>query len=201
MRKLLFIFFVLCVAAFANTSHAKEDSLLEVLKILKDNGTITSPQYEKLRQTAENDTSEQIENESSDVKSGTKGGVEFATYDGKFAFELGGRLMVDAAYYDEDKNHLGSGTELRRARIELEGILFSDWAYEFSVDFADGEADIKDAYIGYEALWPLKFFVGQFKEPFSLEELTNSKYITFMERPSQCIRSGPQHRNRYAHIR
>ena len=90
--------------------------------------------------------------------------------------------MFDAAFYDQDKNNLGDGTELRSARLDVEGILHGDFGYEFEIDFADGEANIKDAVLSYEALWPAKIMIGQFKEPFSLEELTRSKYITFMER-------------------
>ena len=49
-------------------------------------------------------------------------------------------------------------------------------------DFASSDP-FKDAYIQLKKL-PLagNFTVGHFKEPFSLEELTSDKYITFMER-------------------
>jgi phosphate-selective porin OprO/OprP len=90
--------------------------------------------------------------------------------------------MIDAALYDEDKNELGDGTEIRRARFRMEGTLYQDWQYKFSVDFADGDADIKSAYIGYNGFQPVRLTLGQFKEPFSLERQTSSKYITFMER-------------------
>lgn len=80
------------------------------------------------------------------------------------------------------KIKMGDGTEFRKARLELEGTIFGDWDYEFEIDFADGDADIKDAYFRYNAFWPARITVGQFKEPFSLEEITSSKFITFMER-------------------
>jgi phosphate-selective porin OprO/OprP len=112
----------------------------------------------------------------------TQGGLEIATTDGEFSLQLGGRIMADAAYYCEDRNRLGNGTELRSIRIGLEGRLFADYVYEFDVDFAGGESDVKDAWVGYDAYSSWQFKVGQFKEPFSLEELTSRKYITFMER-------------------
>lgn len=50
-------------------------------------------------------------------------------------------------------------------------------------DFAGGDADFKDVYIGIQKVrYVGTFKVGQLKEPFSLEELTSSNYITFMER-------------------
>lgn len=72
----------------------------------------------------------------------TQGGLEIATTDGEFSLQLGGRIMADAAYYCEDRNRLGNGTELRSIRIGLEGRLFADYVYEFDVDFAGGESDV-----------------------------------------------------------
>jgi len=158
------------------------EGLLELLSVLRDNGSITEKEYNKLAAVVEDDIDAQDESTGSQLQIETKGGLEVATYDGEFSFQLGGRIMVDGAYYDEDLNELGSGTELRRARIDLEGTMFGDWGYEFGVDFSDKDADIKDAYISYMGFDPWYFQVGQFKEPFSLEELTSSRYISFMER-------------------
>ncbi len=160
------------------------ESLLELLSVLKDNGTISEAQYGKLADAVEEDLDARDEEQDAEnqLQIDTKGGLEVSTYDGEFSFELGGRLMVDAAYYDESLNDLGSGTELRRARLDLEGILFGDWGYEFGIDFAGSDADIKDAYFSYLGFDPLSVQIGQFKEPFSLEELTSSRYISFMER-------------------
>jgi phosphate-selective porin OprO/OprP len=112
----------------------------------------------------------------------TRGGIEIVSSDGEFSATLGGRLMLDAAYYDEDKNSLGNGTELRSARVELDGRIFADIIYELSVDFADGDADMRDAWLAYDGQYPWRFTLGHFKEPFSLEELTSRKHLTFMER-------------------
>ncbi|MCU7943107.1 MAG: porin [Candidatus Thiodiazotropha sp. (ex Cardiolucina cf. quadrata)] len=117
-----------------------------------------------------------------DLVINTKGGLEVTTTDGEFSMQLGGRILADAAVYDEDKNALGNGSELRDLRIDLEGRLYADFIYEISVDFSDGEADVKDAWFAYDAIYPWRFSVGHFKEPFSLEEMTGKRYLTFMER-------------------
>ena len=159
----------------------EDDGLLELMSVLRDNGTITDEQYQRIARAIEKGSDDEATEEAEpQVKTG--GGFEIARYDGKFSFELGGRLMIDAAGYDEDLNRLGDGTELRRARLDAEGRMFGDWGYEFEIDFADGDADIKDAYISYDGFAASRIKVGQFKEPFSLEELTSSRYITFMER-------------------
>lgn len=117
-----------------------------------------------------------------DVIVKTEGGLEVASMDGAFGFELGGRLMLDAARYDDDATDLHSGAEARRARLEMEGVLFHDWEYELGYEFADNDPEIKDVWLAYNLDEYSLVKVGQFKEPFSLEEMTSSKYITFMER-------------------
>jgi phosphate-selective porin OprO/OprP len=180
MKKLIvfsIILFLGCMADFARS----DDSDMSLLDILRDNETITQQQYEGLKQ-AMGEKQEAMEEGPVDVEVKTRGGLEIATYDGNFSFEIGGRVMIDSAFYSEDKNKLGDGSELRRARLDIEGNLFADWGYEFSVDFAGGDADVKDAYVSYNGFWPTRIKVGHFKEPFSLEEMTSSRYITFMER-------------------
>ena len=171
-----------CFVAYlaAAPVSAGEEEFYKLLEILLQNGSLTQQQYDSLVAALEGSEAEGDEDPQVQVE--TEGGLRVSTYDGAFSFELGGRLMVDTAYYDEDENDLGDGTELRRARLDLEGVLFSDYGYEFEIDFAGGDADIKDAYIAYMGWWPTSLKIGQYKEPFSLEELTSSKYITFMER-------------------
>lgn len=95
---------------------------------------------------------------------------------------VGGRIQVDGAFYDEDVTPLESGTEFRRVRLYVDGDIDEDIGYKVQVDFADGSADLKDVFISYSGLDFASLKVGNFKVPFGLEEITSSKYITFMER-------------------
>lgn len=95
---------------------------------------------------------------------------------------VGGRIQADAALYDEDITPLASGTEFRRVRLFASGAIDEDWAYKVQLDFADGDADLKDVFVQYKGFDFGSMKVGNFKVPFGLEELTSSKYITFMER-------------------
>jgi phosphate-selective porin OprO/OprP len=158
------------------------EALQELLIILKERGSITEGEYNSIKALVNAEERARDEESEPELKVDTKGGIEVTTYNGEFSFELGGRLMIDSAYYNGSDNELGDGTALRRARIEAEGKMFADWGYDFSIDFANKDADIKNAYLSYEGLHPVKLQFGQFKEPFSLEEMTSSRYITFMER-------------------
>jgi phosphate-selective porin OprO/OprP len=112
------------------------------------------------------------------------GPLKWETNEGEFKLQVGGRIMADAAFYDEDNVELDgeSGTEFRRARLFVAGTMFHDWDWKAQYDFAGNGTDMKDAYIRYTGFDWGKITVGQFKQPFGLEELTSSKYITFMER-------------------
>jgi len=96
--------------------------------------------------------------------------------------KFGGRIMADYAFYADDPGlDLGDGQELRRARLFGKGS-FGDWHFKGQYDFAGNKAKVKDAYIKYKGIQNTAIAVGQFHEQFGLEELTSSKYITFMER-------------------
>lgn len=118
-------------------------------------------------------------------------GFKVESTDKQFKLKFGGRIMIDHAFFSQDNgldaafNPLTttSGTELRRARIFTSGTLYGNVNYKFSVDFAGNKSTIKDAYIGLKNL-PIigNLRIGHVKEPFRLDVLTSSKYMSFMER-------------------
>lgn len=125
----------------------------------------------------------------SDFRLDWKEGIRLDSADGAFKLKIGGRIMNDWAWMSQDDEietavgELEDGTEFRRARLYVEGTIYERMIFKAQYDFAGGDADFKDVYIGLKKLPTLGTLkVGHFKEPFSLEELTSSKYITFMER-------------------
>jgi phosphate-selective porin OprO/OprP len=101
--------------------------------------------------------------------------------------------MFDMGYTsDDDHSELENQedwAEMRRLRLYMAGKVYRNVGYKIQLDFADGSLDTKDAYVEiYSKGIPFVQTVidsvraGHFKEPFSLEELTSSKYITFIER-------------------
>jgi len=120
-----------------------------------------------------------------DLKVKWKGAPELSSKNGKFKFKVRGRINADYDGINQDTFTTGvpdvSATELRRARLGVEGVVFYDWKYILEVDFANDNAAIKDAYIQYTG-WPVYLTIGNFKTPNTLDNLTSANYITFMER-------------------
>ncbi len=118
-------------------------------------------------------------------------GLRFQSENGNFKLAIGGRIMNDWAWMTENKKledesgigDLVDSTEFRRARLYVSGTIYNNVGFKAQYDYEDGVADFKDVYIELKKIPYLgNFRVGHFKEPYSLEQLTSSKYISFMER-------------------
>jgi phosphate-selective porin OprO/OprP len=130
--------------------------------------------------------------------------IKFASKDGNFVFQPGGRVQVDAAHYLRDRQALGDGTAIRRARLSAQGTVYRDWDYKVEYEFSDSKANpaargIRDAYVSYTGWRPVTVTIGNFKEPFSFEQVTSDSAVTFLERslidvfaPSRHIGAGVQ---------
>jgi len=121
-----------------------------------------------------------------------KDGLRFDTKDGKFKLKVGGRIQTDFALIDAEDAvadalpglpRYETGAEFRRARLYVAGTIYDAVEFKAEYDFAGGDPAFKDVYLGLTQVPVVQNIrVGHFKEPFSLEELTSSKYITFLER-------------------
>jgi phosphate-selective porin OprO/OprP len=75
------------------------------------------------------------------------------------------------------------GVIFRRARIGVQGTIWEVFDFVAEWEFASGSAVWREMWMGVTHL-PLvqNFRVGHYKEPFSMEQLTSSRFITFVER-------------------
>ena len=110
-----------------------------------------------------------------------KGYLIFKTDDGKFKYWLDGRIMIDYGSISSD-NNLPNGWETRRARFAVKTIINGDWASEFDFDLADNALEIKDFWMSYIGFNNTIIKIGNHKVPGSMEDLTTSRWTTFMER-------------------
>ncbi len=178
------------LGATVSPVHANNEAMRNLLQLLRDQGTISSENYRLLANAAQSDKAavEQVASKVERIEKGAavvslKGGhLKFKSHDGAFSAQVGGRIMADYAFIDDDRDRDGDGSEMRRSRIFLKGRLFDDWGYKAQFDFAEDNLVTKDLYIAYKGFEPVTLTVGNHKISNGLEENTSSKYITFMER-------------------
>ena len=96
------------------------------------------------------------------------------------------RIQGDAAvYFGQDENlvKIGNGMSMRRTRFAIKAQLDENWYGELDTDWTSGAPEIKDAIIAYTGLPHFEIKAGNFKENFSIQRNTTSRYLMFMERP------------------
>jgi phosphate-selective porin OprO/OprP len=186
------------IVAGAQASTGEEEKRVnqEVLDILLEKGDIDQQRYDELsaREAAEHKAATEdkvdvfyknalnIQGDEWKIKIGGRIQADFATI--HVQDKLGNAFddesdPADASMLKGD----GEGVEFRRARLYMSGELYDRILFKSQFDFAGGSVALKDVYIGMKGLGFLGTVkVGHFKEPFSLEEMASSKYLTFMER-------------------
>jgi len=173
-------------------------ALEEELNRIKGAGVVAERAPRDQVEKADAQIAENSPPEPNDFRVYWKEGLRFDTQDGRFKLKIGGRIQNDWVWYDQPKvleyiwdpiAQAGAfvdtedGTEFRRARLFISGTIYDDISFKMQYDFAGGDAELKDAFVQLENVpYVGNVRVGRFKEPFSMEELTSSKYTTFMER-------------------
>ena len=116
-------------------------------------------------------------------------GLRFESADGAFKFKFGGRIQWDNTWFHADDAFTASGletddgTEFRRSRIFISGDIYEDYFFKAQYDFAGQDASFKDVFMGRkDVISTADVKLGHFKEPFSIGQLTSSRFTTFMER-------------------
>ena len=104
--------------------------------------------------------------------------------EGGWSFKPRGRLQYDAGFVDAPDSTGqpdGFGNEARRIRLGVEGDIPGGFGYKFEADFAGNEVEVTDAIMTYED-GGLTVSAGQHNPFQSLEELTSSRFSSFIER-------------------
>ena len=123
-----------------------------------------------------------------------KGGPLIEDKDAGWSFKPKGTLQFDVGYVSFPNgqqlagtgfNNLGFNTRARRAIIGAEGTLPGGFGYNVEFNLAQGTVDYEDILLSYQRKGsPLRVQIGNFYPMSSLETVTSSKQLSFMERPS-----------------
>ena len=111
---------------------------------------------------------------------------------GENSISLTGRMHFDGRFYDYNQDDGVAGTasaigadtfDIRRARIGAKYKFGKYYSGEVTTNLVGTSSDVLDvAYLDIAWFEKAKFRIGQFKMPFSLEQLTSSNNIDFIER-------------------
>jgi len=115
--------------------------------------------------------------------------------DPRYQFLFGGRIQNDWGAYEPDNDVKdsfggnGTGTKFRRARLYFQGQFFRYGFFKAEYEFSDGSdgTSFADVYAGINFPRIGLLRVGYFKEPFSLQFLNNSNFISFNERSGSNV--------------
>jgi phosphate-selective porin OprO and OprP len=190
------------VLSFAGAAQAQQSPIFDdLLEKLKDKGVLTQEEFDALKaardeertmQRAERreralreaqaaEREEKAKAEAPSRLTGTfKEGFGFESGDKKHSIALSGRFHGDyRAFFDDTA---ANTFDVRRAYLGVSGKLYDIYTFDVTGDFAQSGTTLDVAW--FNAAWfkPAQFRIGQFKMPFSLEELTSSRFIDFQER-------------------
>lgn len=112
-------------------------------------------------------------------------GIDVTSNDSDAVFHIGGRLHYDvgAAGLDPKQKFdaLSADGSVRRAWFEA-SVKLHDVLVAFQYDLASATRPIDDAYVSYAPFGGFHVVAGNFKEPFSMEQLESNNTTLFTER-------------------
>ncbi len=189
----------LVAAAFAGSvmmgfgANAMADSTDDILNALIAKGVLTEEEGALLQKGRAGEKEAAEKKKASAVTAKYKDGIVLESGDGKNSLQVNGRVHFDSRTYDyneSDNTNVASisGTgadtfDVRRARLGAK-VKFGDYySGEVVLNGISSSSNVVDVAFVNVAWWkPVQFRAGLFKMPFSLEQLTSSNNIDFIER-------------------
>lgn len=115
-----------------------------------------------------------------------KGGKLRWTTDSGLKIRVSGKFHFDLTDGRNSDEEMAYDASFRRLRLALKGEQKAGFHFKIQCDFSDdGEAEWKDAYVGFEFSDRLTIRIGQMKEPIGFEWLTGSNDLLLAERAPQ----------------
>ncbi len=124
-----------------------------------------------------------------------RGSPQFLDAKEGWQFKVRGRMMFDTAYLmapnelTESRANAGANgeyglrTSFRRIRLGAEGALPGGFGYSAEFDFANGAVGFGDVVLTYQAKdSPFRVILGNHETWQSLEQITSSRFLSFLER-------------------
>jgi phosphate-selective porin OprO and OprP len=126
------------------------------------------------------------------LNAGWDNGFFLRSADDQFQLRITGQIQIDDREYQNNRDTTDMPTFLiRRARLGIEANVAQYYEFRFMPDFGNGTTRIQDSYLNLHYWDEWQFEAGKFKQPFSLEQLIQDRYVPTIER-SLIDQLGPQ---------
>lgn len=196
------------LSAFAMPVHADEHT--DLLDLLLQKGIITKQEHaarvDAYKDSLENkqfnaaridkDLRDNNNSRFSKANDGSvlENGLGIKSKDGNTTAQFTGRIHMDYRNYSPDyatgqtTDGYQDAMEMRRGRFGVRGQIAKDFKYQLLANFGNDvgasstSSTIDEFWVNYDANPAAQLQFGTFKMPFSLEQLTSSNNIDFMER-------------------
>ena len=190
-----------CALLFcAAPAYAQGVTVEELLKLLRDKNILTEAELKTFTDRQQAVKPVAAEEPASATKSAAtappkdefrtiyRDGLAFENADKSVSFRVNGRLQADYRNFGSPDAANANTFDIRRAYISARAAFYNDYEALIEADFArlagsgTTNSHLNDAYINAAWWKAAQIRVGQFKLPFSLEELTSDLFIDFQER-------------------
>lgn len=168
------------VLALSFAHAALADSTDDLLKKLRDKGVLTEQEYDEFNATRD---TEKIKKQS-EIKASFKDGISWESGDKQHKFAINGRVQADYRTFSETNSNNAADTwDIRRAYLGAKGTFFGNYDFEVTYNGAGAAtSDLYQAWLNARYWDAVQVKIGQYKQPFSMEELGSSRFINFTER-------------------
>ena len=111
-------------------------------------------------------------------------GKGFTIQDGDWKLKISSRIQLRTTYEGPVGDPTASElyVSIPRARLKLSGDAGPRLGYSFQADFGKGQVALKDFLVDYQLAEGVSLVAGQYKKPFSRQQLSSSSSLHFSER-------------------
>ncbi|MDP2071012.1 OprO/OprP family phosphate-selective porin [Methylotenera sp.] len=171
-------------AMLFNAIPAMADSTDDILNALIAKGVLTEEEGALLQKGRTGEKEAAAKKKESAISTSFKDGIVFESGDKKHKFSINGRAQADYRSFSDDVTHNQTDTwDIRRAYLGAKGSFYDTYDFEVTYNGAGSTgSDLLYAYANVRWWEQAQFKIGQFKQPFSMEELGSSRFSNFTER-------------------
>ncbi|MFT6398431.1 MAG: hypothetical protein ACJAYU_003189 [Bradymonadia bacterium] len=140
----------------------------------------TTEEVSAAQDTTEEDTTEEV----AEPTAGYRSGFFIRSNDEPFDLRINGRVQARYQHVATEGEDTNEGAfSIPRARLTFSGHAFADeLSYKFELDFGKGTFATKDFYLDYAFNPNIRLRIGQYKLPFSRQQLNSSGRLDFVDR-------------------